>query len=69
MKVLSFIAPLVLAYLAQKRATSGGIKDAVKNTTDDNGNLLTDIVGSVLGNSSKNGGLLSSIFGALFGKK
>lgn len=70
MKVLSFIAPLVLAYLAQKR-TNGGIKDTVQSTKDDNGDPLIDIVGSILGGGDKsnNGGIIGSILGGLLGKK
>ncbi len=68
MNVLSFIAPLVMAYMAQKK-TSGGIKDTVQGAKDDNGNPLIDIVGSVLdGSSGKNsGGILGTILGGLFG--
>lgn len=68
-QVLSFIAPLVMAYMAQKR-TSGGIKDTVKDTKDADGNPLIDLVGSVLGGGNKkSGGLLDGIIGSIFGKK
>ena len=66
MQVLSFIAPLVLAYMAQHRANGGD----VTKSTDNSGNSLIDIVTSVFGNSGgKNGGILSSILGSLFGKR
>lgn len=69
MQVLSFIAPLVMAYMAQKR-TNGGIKDTVKDTKDADGNPLIDLVGSVLGGGNKNsGGLLDSLLGSIFKKK
>ena len=65
MQVLSYIAPLVLAYLAQQRAKGGD----VTKSTDNSGNPLIDIIGSVLGGNNKSGGILGSILGALFGKK
>lgn len=66
MQVLSYIAPLVLAYLAQHRASGGD----VTKSTDNSGNPLADIVTSVLGGSNnKSGGIVGTILGALFGKK
>ena len=69
-KILSFVAPLVLAYLAKQRSSGTDVAKSTQETTDSDGNPLIDLVGSVLGgSSSSSGGVLGNILGGLFGKK
>ena len=69
MQVLSFIAPLVLAYMASHRSSGGKTTDT-QTTTDSSGNSLINIVGSILGGGDKSsGGGIGSILGSLLGKK
>lgn len=68
-QVLSFVAPLVLAYLAQKRASGSDVAKETQSTTDSSGNPLTDIVGSILGGNNSSGNVLGSVLGGLFGQK
>lgn len=52
MQVLAFLAPLVMAYLAKKKASDsldkGGLSDMLTKQTSSDGTSLIDIVGSVI---------------------
>jgi len=63
-KVLPLVAPIVMAWLANKFL--GG--DKSKSASAGSGNVLGDVVGSVLGGgSSSSGGGIGSILGGLLG--
>ncbi len=52
MQVLAFLAPLVMAYLAKKKASDsldkGGLSDILTKQTSSDGTSLIDIVGNVI---------------------
>lgn len=61
--------PLVLAYLAKQRASGTDVAKSTQETTDNDGNPLIDLVGSVLGGSGGSAGAIGSILGSVLGKK
>lgn len=65
-KIWSFIAPLVMAFLGREKATNdldaGGVSDYLKNQKTSSGNPLTDIATAVL-DKNKDGSIIDDILG------
>ena len=71
-KILTFLAPLVMAYLAKKKATdnldAGGLSDVLQQQTATNGNPLSQIATAML-DKNHDGSIVDDLLGGLFGKK
>lgn len=71
-KILTFLAPLVMAYLGKKKTSdnldAGGLSDLLKNQTTSDGNPLTQLATSVL-DKNGNGSFVDDVVGGLFGKQ
>lgn len=63
-KVLPIVAPIVMAWLANKFF---GQKTSKSTSASSSGNVLGDVLGSVLGGGSSSGGGIGSILGGLLG--
>lgn len=70
-KILTFLAPLVMAYLGKKKTTdnldAGGLSDLLKNQKSADGNPLMDIATAML-DKNKDGSFLDDVVGGLFKK-
>lgn len=71
-KILTFLAPLVMAYLGKKKTTdnldASGLSDLLKEQTASDGSPLTQLATAVL-DKNGNGSFVDDIVGGLFGKK
>ena len=71
-KILTFLAPLVMAYLGKKKSSdnldAGGLSDLLKQQKTDNGGLLSDLATAVL-DKNKDGSMLDDVIGGLFGNR
>jgi hypothetical protein len=67
-KVLPYLAPIVMAFLAKKLTSGGSGAQGTASATSDDGGGLGGLLGGLLGGSSSGGGL-GGILGGLFGGK
>ncbi|MCA9337043.1 DUF937 domain-containing protein [Candidatus Saccharibacteria bacterium] len=71
-KILTFLAPLVMAYLGKKKSSdnldAGGLSDLLKQQKTENGGLLSDLATAVL-DKNKDGSMLDDVIGGLFGNR
>lgn len=70
-KILSFLAPLVMAYLAKKKSSdnldAGGVSDVLNQQKTSSGNPLSDIATAML-DKNGDGSILDDIVGGFFKK-
>ncbi len=71
-KILTFLAPLVMAYLGKKKTSdnldAGGLSDVLKQQTASDGSPLGQISTAVL-DKNGNGRIIDDMLGGLFGRK
>ena len=71
-KILTFLAPLVMAYLGKKKANdgldAGGLSDLLKNQKTNDGSTLTQLATAML-DKNKDGSIVDDLIGGLFKKR
>lgn len=71
-KILTFLAPLVMAYLAKQKATNnldaGGVSDVLKQQKASSGNPLSDIATAML-DKNGDGSIIDDLIGGFFKKR
>lgn len=71
-KILTFLAPLVMAYLGKKKADGGldaaGLSDLLKNQKTNDGSPLTQLATAML-DKNKDGSIVDDLIGGLFKKR